>query len=70
VMPFADGGRPVADNIQLRCRAHNQYESYQRFGTEGPPVVRERRDVSGWSNSVRTESPIESCLRTAKSAPP
>jgi 5-methylcytosine-specific restriction endonuclease McrA len=60
VMPFADGGRPVADNIQLRCRAHNQYESYQRFGTEDPPVVRERRDVSDWSNSVRTESPIES----------
>ena len=58
VVPFADGGTATVDNIQLRCRAHNQYESYQLFGTQGLPVVRERRDFSGWSNSVRTESRI------------
>ena len=56
VVSFADGGTATVDNIQLRCRAHNQYESYQLFGTQGPPVVRECRDRSGWSNSVRTES--------------
>ena len=27
VVPFADGGASVIENIQLRCRAHNQYES-------------------------------------------
>jgi 5-methylcytosine-specific restriction endonuclease McrA len=54
VVPFADGGMAVVDNIQLRCRAHNQFESYQLFGTQEPPVVRERRDFSDWSNSVRT----------------
>jgi hypothetical protein len=29
LVPFADGGLADVDNIQLRCRAHNQYESYQ-----------------------------------------
>jgi 5-methylcytosine-specific restriction endonuclease McrA len=57
LVPFADGGPAVVENIQLRCRAHNQYESERWFGTQHRPVVRECRDVSGWSNSVRTESP-------------
>jgi len=26
VLPFGDGGTAVVENIQLRCRAHNQYE--------------------------------------------
>ena len=33
VVPFADGGAATLENIQLRCRAHNQYESEQWFGT-------------------------------------
>ena len=32
-VPFADGGAATLENIQLRCRAHNQYESEQWFGT-------------------------------------
>jgi hypothetical protein len=32
VMPFAAGGRATVDNIELRCRAHNGYESEQFFG--------------------------------------
>jgi 5-methylcytosine-specific restriction endonuclease McrA len=63
VIPFADGGLAVVDNIQLRCRAHNQYELDRWFGTQDPPVMRERRDFSGWSNSVRTESPVMSDRR-------
>lgn len=47
VVPFADGGTAVADNIQLRCRAHNQHESYLWFSAEKPPLVRELRDYSG-----------------------
>lgn len=27
VKPFADGGEATAENIELRCRAHNQHES-------------------------------------------
>lgn len=60
LVPFADGGPAVVENIQLRCRAHNQYESERWFGTQDPPVVCERRDVAGWSNSVRTEPPVQS----------
>jgi 5-methylcytosine-specific restriction endonuclease McrA len=68
VIPFADGGLAVVDNIQLRCRAHNQYELDRWFGTQDPPVVRERRDFSGWSNSVRTESPVMSDRRRPMTA--
>jgi hypothetical protein len=32
VIPFADGGRATAENIQLRCRAHNRYEAELLFG--------------------------------------
>ena len=42
VEPFATGGAATADNIQLRCRAHNQYEARLFFGDT---LVRERREV-------------------------
>jgi hypothetical protein len=32
VQPFADRGRATAENIQLRCRAHNRYEAELLFG--------------------------------------
>ena len=32
VNPFAAGGKTSIDNIELRCRAHNLYESEQHFG--------------------------------------
>lgn len=32
VRPFAVGGAPTADNIQLRCRRHNAHESRAFFG--------------------------------------
>jgi len=32
VAPYAAGGAATADNIQLRCRAHNQYEARLFFG--------------------------------------
>ena len=41
VVPFAAGGASTVENIQLRCRSHNQYEAEQEFGSE-PPRVRER----------------------------
>ena len=41
VRPFAAGGKATVDNIELRCRAHNQYEAELAF--HGPLVVRESR---------------------------
>jgi hypothetical protein len=42
VAPYAAGGAATADNIQLRCRAHNQYEARLFFGDS---VVKEAREV-------------------------
>jgi len=69
VMPYAAGGQPTADNIALRCRAHNGYEAELDFGWRSSSVVRDSgapysspdrpdADDSGsepCSNSVRTE---------------
>lgn len=38
VDPYALGGAASADNIQLRCRAHNQYEASQFFWWDAPEV--------------------------------
>ncbi|MBI3998027.1 MAG: hypothetical protein HY355_03260 [Armatimonadetes bacterium] len=43
VTPYAAGGEPTAENIQLRCRAHNGYEAELDFGPRDPAVVREAR---------------------------
>ncbi len=43
VKPFALGGPATADNIELRCRAHNQYEAVQVFGDRSASMVREKR---------------------------
>ena len=55
VHPFADGGPATVENIQLRCRAHNQYESEQWFGTADPSNERGLFGVHWLHNSVRTE---------------
>ena len=44
VAPYAAGGAATSDNIQLRCRAHNQYEARLFFGDT---LVRERQEVCG-----------------------
>ncbi len=41
VRPYAAGGTATADNIELRCRAHNGYEATRDFGVRGPSGVRE-----------------------------
>lgn len=46
VVPFAAGGETSTANLELRCRAHNQYEAQMYFGPMQAPVVRERRGLS------------------------
>jgi hypothetical protein len=46
VVPYAAGGEPTADNIQMRCRAHNNYEArvfygpMREYGDPAPPATR------------------------------
>jgi len=41
VVPFAAGGAATVENLELRCRAHNAYESTLFFETPGEEFVRE-----------------------------
>jgi hypothetical protein len=47
VVPFADGGETSPSNLELRCRAHNQYEADLWFGAAQPPFTRETRAPFG-----------------------
>lgn len=47
IKPFACGGTSTLDNIELRCRAHNQREAELFFEMAMPGVVRERSDCFG-----------------------
>jgi hypothetical protein len=39
--PYAVGGATSVDNIELRCRQHNQFEAVLYFGDNRPDAVRE-----------------------------
>jgi hypothetical protein len=45
VQPFGHQGPATAENISLRCRAHNVYESELVFGRFDPSVVREGAEI-------------------------
>ena len=40
-VPFADGGATSADNLELRCRAHNTYEAERWFGAPIEDLLRD-----------------------------
>ncbi len=41
ILPYAKGGLATVENISLRCRRHNQYESELAFGARSGSVARE-----------------------------
>ena len=47
VVPYADGGETSAANLELRCRAHNQYEMDLWSGATQPRCVCETRALFG-----------------------
>ena len=49
VQPFSHQGPATVENISLRCRAHNAYESELVFGRFDPSIVREAPEVYGVS---------------------
>ncbi len=46
VVPFADGGATTIDNLQLRCRAHNQYEADLWSGAAARPDADVRAEAA------------------------
>lgn len=54
VMPFARGGPTTAENLELRCRAHNAYEAEREFGARVPvgggPALPATATLSGQSS--------------------
>jgi hypothetical protein len=52
VQPFGHQGPATVDNISLRCRAHNVYESELVFGRFDPSVVRERAENYAASREI------------------
>ena len=61
VVPFAAGGETSVKNLELRCRAHNQYEADRYFGPLQAPLVREARAAFGViANSFRTGTSSDS----------
>jgi hypothetical protein len=67
VLPYAAGGKPTVENLQLRCRAHNGYEAEQFYGPgqrrkrEG--AARDERTVDGRRMSLFGTGPGTSTRR-------
>jgi hypothetical protein len=63
VRPHGHHGPATVENISLRCRAHNVYESELVFGRFDPSVVRETPEnyaVSGEITPVAEREPVRS----------
>jgi len=52
VQPVGHQGPATVDNISLRCRAHNVYESELVFGRFDPSVVREAAEIYAVSREI------------------
>lgn len=59
VVPFAAGGETSVENLELRCRAHNAYESEKYFGRL---FVRERGS-GGWMSELGPDRVVCSVQR-------
>jgi hypothetical protein len=61
-VPYGAGGKPTVDNIQLRCRAHNQHEADVYYGLgRGDDRVQETEPAYG-SLTGRTTGSGPSCV--------
>jgi 5-methylcytosine-specific restriction endonuclease McrA len=66
VVPYADGGDSLVDNLELRCRAHNAYEADRWNGTLFAREAANRMILGScgtkdpaWCHSVQTESSLQ-----------
>jgi 5-methylcytosine-specific restriction endonuclease McrA len=66
VIPYALDGPATPENLQLRCRAHNAYESEQYFGSMW---VRERGDLDAWAVQLGPDRAECSVVRQSPGGP-
>lgn len=57
VVPYSAGGEATADNIQLRCRAHNGFEAELFFGQHNDGVRLSTRSGPSWSGATEIIHP-------------
>jgi hypothetical protein len=55
IVPFAAGGKATAENLTLRCSAHNRHEADVYFGERRDDLVREPRAAYGTNEPASTE---------------
>ncbi len=73
VVPYAAGGQPTVENIQLRCRAHTDYETDLFYGPgkrRTRDVVRNGRAINGGRVTVPGTGPGTSTHGDTAPAPP
>lgn len=79
VKPYAAGGTSVAENIELRCRAHNHYDAELFFGSvasstceeDSRTAVETRSGAScSFSNATAVETPVATSQRGADTGGP
>lgn len=54
LVAYARGGETSTENLELRCRAHNDYEATRYFGARPPQLVREARCAYAAGCSTRS----------------
>lgn len=63
IRPFAQGGEATVENIELRCRAHNQHEA-DLFS--GVLIARERREVFGVDAGAPSQGAVGNSVWTER----
>jgi hypothetical protein len=69
IRPYAVGGEATVENVQLRCRRHNDYEARVYFRRDAPNgsggVVREEAATYDFSRSDLRDAATRSGTRRA-----
>jgi len=65
-VPVARGGVATVENLRLRCRAHNQYEAEQTFGSE---FMQQKRNSSRRSTVAKPAPPPQMSAAAAEVVP-
>jgi hypothetical protein len=64
VHPYADGGAPTVENIQLRCQRHNLYESERHYGPIREAMATVGEASPGWDvSAILSKRPATSAQR-------